>query len=111
MFITGYEYDNYLTSTEPYESLKVYIEMKYNGLKDTIIELLVRQKEMTIFSNDMATFETKDGLLTLLVHLGDLAYDLLYNISFNSEPRNFRANCKYHKSDGMVEDYRFSEIS
>lgn len=52
--------------------------MNFDGLKDTIIELLAGQKSIidtTTFSNDMVTFETKDDVLTLLVHLGYLTYD------------------------------------
>lgn len=72
------QFNNYWTSTETYEALKVYIEMNFDGLKDTIIELLAGQKaviDTTTFSNDMVTFETKDDILTLLVHLGYLTYD------------------------------------
>ena len=78
MSMTGHDYDNYWTSTETYEALKVYIEMNFDGLKDTIIELLAGQKaviDTTTFSNDMVTFATKDDVLTLLVHLGYLTYN------------------------------------
>ena len=78
MSMTGGYFNNYWTSTETYEALRVYIEMNFAGLKDTIIELLAGQKaviDTTTFSNDMVTFETKDDVLTLLVHLGYLTYD------------------------------------
>ena len=78
MSMTGGYFNNYWTSTETYEALRVYIEMNFGGLKDTIIELLAGQKaviDTTTFSNDMVTFETKDDVLTLLVHLGYLTYD------------------------------------
>lgn len=78
MSMTGGYFNKYWTSTETYEALRVYIEMNFDGLKDTIIELLAGQKaviDTTTFSNDMVTFETKDDVLTLLVHLGYLTYD------------------------------------
>ncbi len=78
MSMTGGYFNNYWTSTETYEALKVYIEMNFDGLKDTIIELIAGKKaiiDTTTFSNDMVTFETKDDVLTLLVHLGYLTYD------------------------------------
>ena len=78
MSMTGGYFNNYWTSTETYEALRVYIEMNFDGLKDTIIELLAGQKaviDTTTFSNDMVTFETKDDVLTLLVHIGYLTYD------------------------------------
>lgn len=80
MSMTGHDYDNYWSSTETYEALKVYIEMNFDGLKDTIIELLAGQKaviDTTTFSNDMVTFETKDDVLTLLIHLGYLTYGVV----------------------------------
>ena len=49
------QFNNYWTSTETYEALKVYIEMNFDGLKDTIIELLAGQKaviDTTTFSNE-----------------------------------------------------------
>lgn len=52
--------------------------MNMDGLKDTIIEMLVGEKARIntgTFSNDMTTFATKDDVLTLLVHLGYLTYD------------------------------------
>lgn len=78
MSMTGGYFNNYWTSTETYEALKKYIEMNFDGLKDTVIELMAGQKakiDTTTFSNDMVTFETKDDILTLLVHLGYLTYD------------------------------------
>lgn len=72
------QFNNYWTSTETYEALRVYIEMNFDGLKDTIIELLAGQKaviDTSTFSNDMVTLDTKDDVLTLLVHLGYLTYD------------------------------------
>ena len=71
-------FGNYWTSTETYEALKVYIEMNFDSLKDTIIELLAGQKaviDTTTFTNDMVTFNTKDDVLTLLIHLGYLTYN------------------------------------
>ena len=72
------QFNNYWTSTETYEALKIYIEMNFDGLKDTIIELLAGEKvviDTTTFTNDMVTFATKDDVLTLLIHLGYLTYD------------------------------------
>ena len=52
--------------------------MNFNGLKDSIVELLAggRKKINTnTFSNDMTTFHSADDVLTLLIHLGYLGYD------------------------------------
>lgn len=70
-------YDNYWNQTESYEALKVYIQMNYGGLKEAIVRMLAGDRVQIntgTFSNDMTTFETKDDVLTLLVHLGYLSY-------------------------------------
>lgn len=71
-------YDNYWNKTETFEALRDYIVMNYDGLKDTVIELLsgARKKINTqTFTNDMTTFSSADDVLTLLIHLGYLGYD------------------------------------
>lgn len=71
-------YNNYWNQTETFEALRDYIVMNFDGLKDTIIELLSgEQKKINpgTFSNDMTTFTSADDVFTLLVHLGYLGYD------------------------------------
>ena len=70
-------FDNYWNQTETYEALKIYIRMNYDGLKDAVIRMLAGDKVQIntgTFSNDMTTFQGKDDVLTLLVHLGYLSY-------------------------------------
>lgn len=72
-------FDNYWNQTETYEALKVYIRMNFDGLKDSVVRMLAGDR-ITIntgtFSNDMTTFQGRDDVLTLLVHLGYLSYRL-----------------------------------
>ena len=78
MSMTGHDYDNYWTSTENYEALGTYIKMNFDGLRDTIVRLLAGEKIKVStkgFTNDMVTFNSKDDVLTLLIHLGYLTYD------------------------------------
>lgn len=70
---------NYWTQSESYESLKLYIEIDEDGLKETVIQMLggARMKiDVATFQNDMTTITCKDDVLTLLIHLGYLAYDM-----------------------------------
>lgn len=72
------EFDNYWTQTETYEALKIYIEMNFDGLRDSIILMLSGEQcriNTNTFVNDMTTFKARDDVLTLLIHLGYLAYD------------------------------------
>ncbi len=76
--ITRKKFRNYWTRTETYEALKIYIDMNFNGLKDNIIQMLGGSKikvSVDTFQNDMTTFASKDDVLTLLIHLGYLAYN------------------------------------
>lgn len=52
--------------------------MNYDGLKDDVVKLLAGENvivQTTSFQNDMTIFNTKDDVLTLLIHLGYLGYD------------------------------------
>jgi len=76
--ITRKKFRSYWTRTETYEALKIYIDMNFNGLKDNIIQMLGGSKikvSVDTFQNDMTTFASKDDVLTLLIHLGYLAYN------------------------------------
>lgn len=53
--------------------------MNFDGLKDAVIRMLAGDRvsiNTGTFSNDMTTFQRKDDVLTLLVHLGYLSYRL-----------------------------------
>ncbi len=79
------KFSNYWTSTETYEALKIYMDMDFDGLRSDIVQMLGggRVKVNTrSFQNDMRTFKTKDDILTLLVHLGYLAYDAAMQEAF-----------------------------
>lgn len=72
------DFNSYWSKTETYESLKAYIEMNFDGLKDRVVEMLAGQRcavDVNSFQNDMTTFRSADDVLTLLIHLGYLAYD------------------------------------
>ena len=71
-------FSSYWTTTETYDALKTYIDMDFDGLRSDIVQMLggerVRVNTFS-FQNDMRNFNTKDDVLTLLIHLGYLAYD------------------------------------
>lgn len=71
-------FDTYWNQTETFEALRTYIDMNYDGLKDAVIRMLAGehvQIDVRSFVNDMTTFHNYEDVLTLLVHLGYLAYD------------------------------------
>lgn len=72
------EFGMYWTRTETFESLKDYINMNFDGLKDAVVEMLAGgrcQVDTHTFENDMVSFQSRDDVLTVLIHLGYLAYD------------------------------------
>ncbi|MBQ7456279.1 MAG: AAA family ATPase [Desulfovibrio sp.] len=72
-------FDTYWNNTETYEALQLYITMDYDGLRETIIKLLSGESvkiNTKTFTNDMRTFNSQDDILTLLVHLGYVSYDI-----------------------------------
>lgn len=72
------KFKSYWTGTETYEALKVYIDLNFDGLKTAVVEMLSNVHcgiDPFTSQNDMTTFKNKDDVLTLLVHLGYLAYD------------------------------------
>ncbi|MGN0058263.1 MAG: AAA family ATPase [Phocaeicola plebeius] len=72
------EYGSYWTTTGAYDSVITYIQMNFEGLKDDIIRMLSGERvyvETTGFLNDMHIVRSKNDVLTVLIHLGYLAYD------------------------------------
>ncbi|MDR1536964.1 MAG: ATP-binding protein [Clostridiales bacterium] len=69
---------NYWNETETFEALKSPINLNFEGLKDRILSLLPQGRvkiNTAKFQNDMTSFQSADDVMTLLVHLGYLAYD------------------------------------
>ena len=69
---------NYWNQTETFEALKIYIDMNFDGLREDVLSMMAGESvpvNTGSFINDMATFRTEDDVLTLLIHLGYLAYD------------------------------------
>ena len=76
--INDEECRSYWTTTGAYDSVITYIQMNFEGLKDDIIRMLAGERvyvDTTEFTNDMHIVRSKNDVLTVLIHLGYLAYD------------------------------------
>lgn len=76
--IRNESFRSYWTQTSAVENLMEYISLDFDGLSKTIAELIGGIEilvDTNGFSNDLVTFHDKDDVLTLLIHLGYLAYD------------------------------------
>jgi len=72
------EYLNYWSKTESYESLRFYIDMNFEGIKQDLIQMMGGNSckvDTLSFQNDMVNIKSKDDVFTLLIHLGYLAYN------------------------------------
>ena len=103
------ELQSYWTQTSSYESINALIKMNFDGLKETIIDMLsgnqVEIQTMT-FQNDMTSFKNKDDVLTALVHLGYLGYNQKFRSVFipNEEIRQeFKNAVSEDKWNDLIE--------
>ena len=113
--IKNEEFGDYWTETETYESLKFYISLNEDGLKDAVISMLGGERcriNTRTFQNDMSNIKSKDDVLTLLVHLGYLAYDSDRNEVYipNQEVADeFKSAVEYSGWQGVSTALRKSE--
>lgn len=100
-------FQSYWSQTGTYESVLPLINKDFDGLKTAILAMIsgdeVRIKTTT-FQNDMVTFRNKDDVLTLLVHLGYLAFNQKKQVAYipNEEIRR--------EFMDAVEDDKWSEL-
>ena len=78
-------FQSYWSQTGTFESIRPFINMDFDGLRAAIIEMIAGasvEVDTLSFQNDMVTFESKDDVLTLLIHLGYLAYNQVKKTAF-----------------------------
>lgn len=71
-------FQSYWSQTGTFESIRPYINMNFDGLRSAIIGMISGDAvpvDTSLYQNDMVSFSCKDDVLTLLIHLGYLAYD------------------------------------
>ena len=75
--VTKKRCDDYWVETGSYEAVTDYISLDFEGLKEDVISMFAGNKVevRTSFYRNTMSFETKDDVLTYLIHLGYLAYD------------------------------------
>jgi len=72
------KFGSYWTKTETYETLRFYIDTNFDEVRTEIISMLSGDRteiDPQTFQNDMVNINSRDDVLTLLVHLGYLAYE------------------------------------
>ncbi len=87
------EFKSYWSGTASYESVVPLINMDFDGLKGSIIEMLSGAEvpvDVTSFQNDVTSFANQDDVITYLIHLGYLGYNQKQQTAFvpNEEIRH-----------------------
>lgn len=100
-------FKSYWSETASYDAIVPLINMNYDGLKTSIIEMLsgdTIKVNTTTFRNDTVNFKSKDDVLTYLIHLGYIGYDEVKKSAFipNEEIRQELKN--------VVESIRWNEF-
>ena len=76
--IKRHYFESYWSNTGTYETVSHYIKMNYEGLKDDVIKLLAGEScavNTKNFQNDVNVINSKNDVLTVLIHLGYLSYN------------------------------------
>ena len=83
--------------------------MKFDGLKDAIIQMIAGGNckiDTNTFENDMIHFQSKDDVLTVLVHLGYLAYNAeKQEVSIPNEEAVAKGIDKVHMENTSILNY------
>ena len=72
------EYKSYWSETASYETIVPLINMDFDGLKKSVLEMLSGasvEVNAASFKNDIVDIRNKDDVMTYMIHLGYLGYD------------------------------------
>lgn len=78
-------FQSYWSKTGTFQSIRPFIDMNFDGLKTAVMAMLSGDSvhvRTNTFMNDMVNFRNKNDVLTLLIHLGYLAYDQEWNTAY-----------------------------
>ena len=78
-------FQSYWSATASYDSIVPLINMDFDGLKTSIIEMLsgaLVAVDVASFQNDISNIVNKDDVLTYLIHMGYLAYSADSKMAF-----------------------------
>ncbi len=97
------DFKSYWSNTASYDLIVPLVNMNYDGLKRAVITMLSGSEvkvDVRTFKNDTVSFESKDDVMTYLIHLGYLAYNKNKKTAFipNEEIREEMAYAVRKKS-------------
>lgn len=74
----NHDFGNYWNKTSSYEVISDRLAQNFDGAKDDVIKMIADESidvNVTTYKNTMNSFNTKNDILTYLLHLGYLAYN------------------------------------
>ena len=83
--MVNHDLDSYWRDTSAFDTINKYISMNFAGLKTDVLTMLAgdRVKVNTYtFLNDLSILRSKDDVLTALIHLGYLGYDVRRGMAY-----------------------------
>lgn len=100
--MTRRNFVSYWSQTGNYEAIVPLINMDFDGLKTSIVEMISGAEveiDVNSFQNDTVSFANRDDVLTYLIHLGYLGYNPLNQRAFipNEEIRQELINATRRK--------------
>ena len=100
--VTRRDFVSYWSQTGTYEAIVPLINMDFDGLKSSIIEMISGAEvkvDVTSFQNDTVNFANRDDVITYLIHLGYLGYNRAHQTAFvpNEEIRQELINATKRK--------------
>lgn len=109
-------YKSYWSQTGSYDAIVPLINMDFDGLRTSIIEMLAGNPvavDVSSFQNDAVSFVNKDDVITYLIHLGYLGYNQEQMTAFvpNEEIRQELTNATKRRTwNEYIEFQRSSEL-
>ena len=102
--MTSRKFGDYWTKTGSYDSIRTYISMNFEGIKDDVKTMIAGGRidvNVDKFLNTMTDFHSKDAVFAYLIHLGYLAYDSITKQCYipNNEIRSEWINAIENDSD------------
>jgi len=79
MAVSSGEMGSWWNQTETFDALRRYIVMDFDGLRDKVTRLVAGERVSVntgMYTNDLGNLASADDVLTLLVHLGYLGFEM-----------------------------------
>lgn len=81
----NHEYASYWKNTSAFSTINKFVTLNFEGLKDDVMKMMAGGKchvNTDTFKNDLVSINSKNEVLTALIHMGYLGYDSEWSRAF-----------------------------